>query len=92
MSISHRRWRALILQAIKAVTGKRWEQRWAALSESSKVEMSRMTLRQKTGGRKVGTPNRNTRKINELLESGPQSHRLEAAVRIASDPQASLEL
>jgi hypothetical protein len=59
----------LILQAYEAVTGKRWEKRCSALSESSKVEMSRMTRGQKTGGRKVGTPGRNTRKINELLES-----------------------
>jgi hypothetical protein len=50
-----------------------------------------MALGHKTGGRKVGTPNRKTREISELLESLGHNP-IEAMVRIATDPEASLEL
>jgi hypothetical protein len=44
----------------------------------------------KTGGRKAGTPNRKTQEISELLESLGHNP-IEAMVRIATDPEASLE-
>jgi len=50
-----------------------------------------MALGHKTGGRKAGTPNRQTREISELLESLGHNP-IEAMVRIATDPEASLEL
>jgi hypothetical protein len=50
-----------------------------------------MALGHKTGGRKAGTPNRKTREISELLESLGHNP-IEAMVRIATDPEASLEL
>jgi hypothetical protein len=50
-----------------------------------------MALGHKTGGRKAGTPNRQTREISELLESLGHNP-IEAMVRIATDLNASLEL
>jgi hypothetical protein len=50
-----------------------------------------MALGHKTGARKAGTPNRQTREISELLESLGHNP-IEAMVRIANDPNASLEL
>jgi hypothetical protein len=50
-----------------------------------------MALGHKTGGREAGTPNRKTREIGELLESLGHNP-IEAMVRIATDPEASLEL
>src|SRR6516225_6719236 len=50
-----------------------------------------MALGHKTGGRKAGTPNRKTQEISELLESLGHNP-IEAMVRIATDPEASLEL
>jgi hypothetical protein len=50
-----------------------------------------MALGHKTGGRKAGTPNRKTMEIGELLES-LEHNPIEAMVRIATDPEASLEL
>ena len=50
-----------------------------------------MALGHKTGGRKAGTPNRKTREIGDLLESLGHNP-IEAMVRIATDPNASLEL
>jgi hypothetical protein len=50
-----------------------------------------MALGHKTGGRKAGTPNRQTREIGELLESLGHNP-IEAMVQIATDPNASLEL
>jgi hypothetical protein len=49
-----------------------------------------MALGHKTGGRKAGTRNRQTREITELLESLGHNP-IEAMVRIATDPNASLE-
>ena len=45
----------------------------------------------KTGGRKSGIPNRQTREISELLESLGHNP-IEAMVQTATDPNASLEL
>jgi hypothetical protein len=50
-----------------------------------------MALGHKTGGRKAGTPNRKTDEISALLESLGHNP-IEAMVRIATDPNASLEL
>ena len=50
-----------------------------------------MALRHKTGGRKAGTPNRKATEITELLESLGHNP-IEAMVRIAPNPKASLEL
>ena len=50
-----------------------------------------MALGHKTGERKPGTPNRQTREIGELLESLGHNP-IEAMVQIATDPNASLEL
>lgn len=45
----------------------------------------------KTGGRKAGTPNRKTQEISELLASLGHNP-VEAMVRLATNPKASLEL
>jgi hypothetical protein len=50
-----------------------------------------MALGHKTGGWKAVTPNRKAREITELLESLGHSP-IEAMVRIAPNPKASLEL
>jgi hypothetical protein len=48
-------------------------------------------LGRKYGGRKKGTPNRKTQEISELLESLGHNP-IEAMVKIANNPKASLEL
>jgi|SRR5579875_320882 hypothetical protein len=45
----------------------------------------------KTGGRKAGTPNRQTKEINALLDS-LGCDPIEGMVRIAQNPKARLEL
>src|SRR6516162_2937971 len=50
-----------------------------------------MALGHKTGGWKAVTPNRKAREINELLESLGHNP-IEAMVKIATNPKASLEL
>lgn len=50
-----------------------------------------MALGHKTDGPKAGTPNRKARAITELLESLGHNP-IEAMVRIATNPKASLEL
>jgi hypothetical protein len=50
-----------------------------------------MAVGRKTGGRVAGTPNRKTREIGELLES-LNCNPIEGMVRIAMNPEASLEL
>jgi hypothetical protein len=50
-----------------------------------------MALGHKTGERKAGTLNRTTKEISELPESLGHNP-IEAMVRIATDPEASLEL
>jgi hypothetical protein len=50
-----------------------------------------MAKARKTGGRRAGTPNRDTKEISELLESLGHNP-IEVVVQIARNPEASLEL
>ncbi len=50
-----------------------------------------MAIGQKTGGREAGTPNRKTKEVADLLSSLGHNP-IEAMVRIARNPKASLEL